>query len=89
MTEIADKRAFVSVIKLMNGRVYRRARVIFAVRRSPLRCRFVCERHHFGSKPIRLAIVQYRTESEQFLLRPRREGVTRPTPRRYDKVQEV
>lgn len=28
-----DKRAFVSVIKLMNGRVYRRACIIFAVRR--------------------------------------------------------
>jgi len=56
-TEIADKRAFVSVIKLMNERVHA-SRIMFTVRRYRDSSRLA--RYHFGSKPVRLAVVQRR-----------------------------
>lgn len=68
-TEIADKCAFVSVIKLMNDRVYRCSYNICRV--SLPRFRFVCD--------ITLALSRFvwpssnvGSESEQFLLRPHR-----------------
>jgi len=75
-TEIADKPAFVSVIKLMNERVYRRVCVSHNVyRTSLLRLVSLCARYHFGSEP-RFAWpssnVVDDVGNEGFPLRPRR-----------------